>query len=375
MHYHIPSLRSQSGCIVPKLATSKVPFSDGFTFQRIILIVAAATTGATILITLFLTGLHIRYYTNPAEQKLIIRIIWIPAIFSIFGLACIASYTAAPYIEPFAKLCETIALASIFLLCVNYIIPDPLSAPTTTIGDLCVEIGCRGNPSSLRNKSQRSKSSALWLKRTWIAVFQYPVIVFATTIATEVTTALLCPTSLAYSRARLVLRIINALSTSAAITAIINYSLRLKQALAGRHVARKLACFKGLVILATLELVVFAAVDRVTLRDATPRLTYFDWIIGVPAVIICLEMVLFVLSFVWAFSPSPYRRGSLAGGFGRRTMRVVVDAVNLTDIAKGIGMAFGSRKGAHATTAGGAVLESSHVTTKTEDRTGSSGEL
>ncbi|KAF2803652.1 uncharacterized protein BDZ99DRAFT_482059 [Mytilinidion resinicola] len=374
MKYHIPSLRSQPGCFVPKLATSKVTFSDGLTFQRIILIVAAATTGATILITLFLTGLHIRYYTNPAEQRLIIRIIWIPAIFSIFGPACISSYTAAPYIEPFAKLCETIALASIFLLCVNFIVPDPLSASNTTIGDLCVEVGCRGNPSSLRDKLRRSKSSALWLKRAWIAVFQYPVIVFATTIATEVTIAILCPTSLAYSRARLVIRIVNAISTSAAITAIVNYSIRLKKSLEGRRVGPKLVCCKGLVILATLELVVFAAVDRVTLRDATPRLTYFDWIIGVPSIIICLEMVLFIISFIWAFPPSPYRRLGPSSSFRSRLIHAVADAVNLINIAKGIVMAFGSLKVARTTAADG-MLQSGYVAAKTEDRTGDYGEL
>jgi hypothetical protein len=108
-----------------------------------------------------------------------------------------------------------------------------------------------------------------------------------------------------------------------------------------RRALAKLFVFKSAVIFTTLELVIFTIIDKTSIVDDWQYLKYFDWVIGLPAVVICAEMTPFALLFLWAFSVSPYRRLNFQAdgqrrGFFRNCFRAVVDSLNITDVGKGI---------------------------------------
>jgi hypothetical protein len=102
-------------------------------------------------------------------------------------------------------------------------------------------------------------------------------------------------------------------------------------------------CFKLLVIVVTAEIVVFGIIDRTTLEKASGRLSYFNWVIGLPTLLVCCEMPLFALIFFWMFSPAPYRQAIRAGtqhglemSHFARLRNAVVDVLNIVDLGKGI---------------------------------------
>jgi organic solute transporter Ostalpha len=155
---------------------------------------------------------------------------------------------------------------------------------------------------------------------------------------------LICPTSSTFSRARLIIRIISSVSTAIAVVAVISFYRQMKPCLKDRRALAKLFVFKSAVILTTLELVIFTIIDKTSVVKDWRHLKFFDWVIGLPAVVIGAEMPIFALLFLWAFSVAPYRHlnseaSGQGGGLFGRWLRAVVDSLNITDIGRGLAIA------------------------------------
>lgn len=118
-----------STCPLPKDETSLLlkgePVAGSLTFQHILLIVSIACTGIVAFISYFLVFKHLHRYTQPKQQRQIIRIVFTPLVFSVFSALSILNYSAAIYLIPLRDLYETFALASLFLLFTEYVAPDP----------------------------------------------------------------------------------------------------------------------------------------------------------------------------------------------------------------------------------------------------------
>ena len=82
-----------------------------------------ACTGITVIAMGIHTLFHVFNYTVPREQRPILRIIALPAIYAICNLFSVLFYGAAIYIDEIPKICEAIALCSILKLYVFYITP------------------------------------------------------------------------------------------------------------------------------------------------------------------------------------------------------------------------------------------------------------
>ena len=114
----------------PSSSAVGVAVAGSLTFKHLISIIGLVCTVVTVVLCLTLCVTHLRRYTVPNEQRQILRIIVVPAVFSIFGVISVHSYSAGPYLAPFANLYEAWALVSLFLLFVNYVAPDPLMRAT-----------------------------------------------------------------------------------------------------------------------------------------------------------------------------------------------------------------------------------------------------
>lgn len=115
-------------CPLPKDEASLLlagdPVLGSLTFQHLILLISIGCAGATTVISLFLILKHLHRYREPKQQRQVIRIIFTPVVFAVLSVLCILDYNAAIYIIPLRDLYETFALASIFILAVQYVAPD-----------------------------------------------------------------------------------------------------------------------------------------------------------------------------------------------------------------------------------------------------------
>ena len=128
------SLFGNGTCPLPKdeadLLLSAEPIVGSLTFQHIILIIAVACAGATTVLSLWLIIKHLHRYTRPKEQRQVIRIIFTPVVFAVLSAFAILDYDAAIYIIPLRDLYEAFALASLFLLFIEYVAPDEATRDT-----------------------------------------------------------------------------------------------------------------------------------------------------------------------------------------------------------------------------------------------------
>jgi hypothetical protein len=100
------------------------PIAGSWTFHKIITVTGGALTILTTLICLFLCVLHLRYYTNPPEQRQLIRIIIVPAVFAIFSFFGLWFYDASNYLIPIADFYECFALVAIFYYIISVVTPN-----------------------------------------------------------------------------------------------------------------------------------------------------------------------------------------------------------------------------------------------------------
>ena len=99
------------------------PIVGSLTFQHIILLISIGCAGASAAMSLWLILKHLHRYTQPMQQRQIIRIIFTPVVFAVLSALAILDYDAAIYLIPLRDLYETFALASLFLLFTEYVAP------------------------------------------------------------------------------------------------------------------------------------------------------------------------------------------------------------------------------------------------------------
>lgn len=94
------------------------------TFQQLMLIIACGCLLLTTVISSMLVYKHLTRYTRPNEQRQMVRIVVTPIVFGVLSVFSLAWYEAAQYLNPIELYYEAIALASLFLLFVEYVKPE-----------------------------------------------------------------------------------------------------------------------------------------------------------------------------------------------------------------------------------------------------------
>src|SRR5579859_22097 len=93
--------RDNSACPLPKDEASLLlvgePIVGSLTFQHLILLISIACAAATAVLSLWLIVKHLHRYTQPKQQRQIIRIIATPVVFALLSVLAILSYDAANY--------------------------------------------------------------------------------------------------------------------------------------------------------------------------------------------------------------------------------------------------------------------------------------
>lgn len=93
-----------------------------------------------------------------------------------------------------------------------------------------------------------------------------------------------------------------------AVVAVIIYARLMRSSLQGHRPLAKLFTFKALVIVEAVQTIAFTFCSAHFIWHPTAHVSYRDLQVGVPNTLICLEMLVAAVPFMWSFSAAPYRR-------------------------------------------------------------------
>lgn len=110
----------------------------------------------------------------------------------------------------------------------------------------------------------------------------------------------------------------------------------MKDSTKGHLAVYKLWTFKGCVALVLTQGPVFSFLAEYQIFDRTKYMSVMDFVVGTPAFLICVEMFLVSLLFLWSFSAKEYTNVAVRERSPRISIgRAVLDVLDIRDILDG----------------------------------------
>ncbi|KAJ5526559.1 hypothetical protein N7513_010718 [Penicillium frequentans] len=269
-------------------------------FYRLNMIISGACTAFVCIAIFSLMFWHAIHLSKPREQIKILKICFLIPLYTIASFLSICYPHAFVYLSPWLELFQAVALGSFFLLLCEFISSDSRS-------DLDVFFIAFQPPQKKQKKA--SMTGLEWFRKQWIAIFQYPVVALLTSLATDFTqvAGVYCLDSNKVYFAHLWLTIITSVSIAFAVMSVLSFYRTLKPHLASHRPLSKLLAFKLIVGLTFLERIIFTILRSTNVLESTSTLSYADVNIGIPNLVICLQMVPFSIFFHYAYNVEPYK--------------------------------------------------------------------
>jgi hypothetical protein len=145
-----------------------------------------------------------------------------------------------------------------------------------------------------------------------------------------------------------IIRTVEAVQVLIAVIAVICYVRMHRSSLQGYGPVKKLFTFKVIVIIEAVQSTVFTYCSAHFVWRPTPRVSYRDLQVGLPNMLVCLEMLVAAIFFLWSFSAALYQQHArrfpdekLTGIRG--VIRGVVKVCNILDLVWGLWWALSAR--------------------------------
>ncbi|PPQ71311.1 hypothetical protein CVT24_012037 [Panaeolus cyanescens] len=288
--------------------------------------IAGGTAILTIIISSFTILGHCRNYTKPAQQRQILRILYMPpiyAIISFFSYRFFRDYTYYSFIQ---IAYEAITLSAFLLLIIEYVaetasghsaekaierkdkmpLPIPFCCwryrPTKAYFMYTVKVG---KPISVFI----APSFIFRYPNQW-SVLQYVIIRPAASIAGIICEKyeVLCHSDgYTWRHAAVYIEVVNFISISIALYGLLVFYGLMHHELVGRRPMAKFLSIKLIVMFTFYQLFVFGWLEGRVIH-ATQYWTTANIANGLNALAICIEMVLFSILMWWAYTWHEYRR-------------------------------------------------------------------
>ncbi|KAJ2608378.1 hypothetical protein EV177_005013 [Coemansia sp. RSA 1804] len=270
---------------------------------------------------------HLKNYTKPRQQRHIVRIILMIPIYSIISFLSYRFYREAPYYTAVRDCYEAFAIAAFYMLLLQYI----------------------GDSSGQQKQAMLLKTDLKWTfpfgcikmnpsgRRTFVilkwGILQYVIISPIETIVTIITHAngVYCPDSMRPKYAHIWLAIVDFISISVAMYALISLYRVIKTDIAEHKPFLKFIAIKAIVFLTFWEgfIISWLGSNNIHVISGTKYWTKDNVVDGLTALVICIEMVLFAALFLKAFPVSHYKR--LKGTQRTPMRRAFIDSLNFGD--------------------------------------------
>ena len=172
--------------------------SIGINTHRLLEYISGVSLGLTLIVSVFLITRHLSRFTVPPEQRQIVRIIFVPTFFAIISFISVMFYSASIYLRPVSEAYEAFCIPAMLMLYVHYVCPDEGQETRYSFFQELEGRDRKGKP--------QPGGSLRWFKRTWIAVFQFPLV--------KLLSSIIVPISSASTRSNLATRISGARSST-----------------------------------------------------------------------------------------------------------------------------------------------------------------
>ncbi|KAF9493015.1 DUF300-domain-containing protein [Pleurotus eryngii] len=268
--------------------------------------IAGGCAVLTMIITTLSVGQHCRSYTNPAEQRQILRILYMPAIYAIISFFSYRFFRSYTYYSLVEIAYEAITLSAFLLLIIEYV------AATASGHDAHAAIERKDkSPLPIPFCCWRYRPTKAYFMYTvkW-SVLQYVIIRPACSIAGIICEKMgvLCEAKGFDPRyARVYIEAINFVSISVALYGLLLFYDLMKDELHGRRPLAKFLSIKLIVMFTFYQSFVFSALEGRVIHE-TQYWTVSNIKNGLNALAICIEMVFFSILMWWAYTAKEYKR-------------------------------------------------------------------
>lgn len=264
-------------------------------------------------------------------------------VYAIAAYCQIQWYWRFIYYQVLSNCYEAFAIASFFALLCHYIAPDlhaqkdyfrrmrPVRAwvlPLNWFAKCC---------GGQRGIWRTPKSGLTWFNIIWIGIYQYCFVRVTMTIAAVLAqyynkycessnspvfghiwvcslslSLSPCPVSLCSLLTFPQINVIEALAVTVAMYCVIQFYVQLRHALSEHRPFLKVLSIKLVIFLSFWQTAVISVATSSTFQIVHPNsiVAYPDIKVGIPALILCIEMACFAILHLWAFPYAPYRPGA-----------------------------------------------------------------
>ncbi|KAH9970659.1 DUF300-domain-containing protein [Russula compacta] len=296
-----------------------------------------AIAGACALVTVIISAIsvlqHCRNYTKPAEQRQIIRILYMPPVYAVISFLSYRFFRSYTYYSLAEAIYEAITISAFLLLLIEYVAS---TAAEHTAEDALARKDKKSLPIPLCCWRYRPTKAYFMYTIKW-SVMQYVLIRPAVSIIGIICESfhVLCPSG-AYSvhYAEVYLDSVDFVSISIALYGLVLFYGLTKEELAGRRPLAKFLSIKLVVMFTFYQSFVFNALKNRVIHG-TSYWTSTNVADGLTALATCIEMVFFSLFMMWSFHWKEYRVNS--GERHTSIWRPLWDSINYWDFAVEIG--------------------------------------
>ncbi|KAI9832797.1 MAG: hypothetical protein M1819_004017 [Sarea resinae] len=334
------------------------PLWHGFTFHHFGLILSAVFALISVIVSFLLIFRHATHYLRPDEQRHIIRILFMIPIYSTVSFLSYLFYRHAVYFEVARDCYEAFAIASFFALLCHYIAPSLHEQkdwfrklkPRPWVLPLSWFRRCCGGE---RGMWRTPRSGLTWFNIIWLGVFQYCFIRVFFTLVSVVSQAFgrYCESSLNPAFAHIWVMVFEGSAVTIAMYCIIQFYIQVSADIAEHKPFMKILCIKLVIFFSFWQTLIISFLSSSGALKTSKHLASPDIKVGIPSMLLCIEMAIFSILHLFAFPYKPYTipanpelaTGSgYSGGTPRYVggpmgVKAIVDAFNPWDLVKAVG--------------------------------------
>ncbi|KAF1848863.1 uncharacterized protein K460DRAFT_393833 [Cucurbitaria berberidis CBS 394.84] len=297
-----------------------VPFIGNLTYHQFAMILSGTCAAFSALVVALIIAMHAHNYSNPVQQRQIIRIMLLVPWVALFSFLIVWREDAGDYLTESLDFGCSIALASFLLLMCDFVLSH-----RGGFDDLFGQ-----GAWSKSNGADKSGTSPLWLKRMWYGVLQYIPTSIILWIAAVISLAVgsFCRQSNSVHFANIWITVIKGIISTMAIVNTLKFYKQNKAKLHKHQILMKLFTIHGIVTLNFLQTFIISILVGNKSLKPSKYLTYHDVNTSLSSLILACEMPLFACLLLFVFSPQQYTMRSPAAG----SLSAIVDAFNITDL-------------------------------------------
>ncbi|CAK7272798.1 hypothetical protein SEPCBS57363_005328 [Sporothrix epigloea] len=349
-------------------STSESNVVGPLTFHDLLLIIGGASTIVAIFMSFYLIWMHALHYTKPNEQRHIIRILLMVPIYAAASFLSIRFYWHAIYFQVISDCYEAFAISSFFALLCSYVRPElhdqkdyfrDLRGIKQWVFPVTLFKKCCGGE---RGPWRTPRSGLTWFNIIWIGIYHYCFIRVTMTVTAVVTQYFgrYCESSNSPVFSHVWILVIESVAVTIAMYCVIQFYIQMRVPLAEHQPFKKVLAIKLVIFLSFWQSTAISlGTSTLHVVHANDVVAYPDIVVGIPSLLLCVEMACFSVFHVWAFPYRPYKDNARqtyypvadpdgldstpkpnehfprSGGF--MGLRAIVHAMNVWDVVKAFG--------------------------------------